>query len=189
MSLDSTAIHAVLARLEAQTKGEITPERAEKILKDRARQLAARQDVTTQRRVLFEVVAVKRGDSLIGFPMAEAQEIRHIKAVPLPHATLYVQGLFQLRGEVSCLIDLQPFFGALPDNGEVMAVLVTHGGETCGYRIDALVGPRQVFADECNKQNELWAHDFALGFTHDLLTIVNVEKLRQRPELVLDVAR
>jgi len=90
--------------------------------------------VTARRRVLCEVVAVKRGDSLIGFPMAAAREIRHIRAVPLPHATPISRDCSNCaaRSPACSIFSLFRRPQALPDNGEVMAVLVNHRGEPTG---------------------------------------------------------
>jgi chemotaxis signal transduction protein len=171
MSTDFTAIHAALERLRAAVVGELTPEEIERVLTQRARLLAARAEKVVERPVLHQVVAVRRGDSVLGLPIHAVREIRQVTAVALPHATDWVQGLFQLRGDIACLVDVQPFFGPvspMPANAAVLAALVHHRGETFGLRIDELYGPRTVYADECVVEPAAWAHDFVIAMILDV---------------------
>ena len=124
MSIDFTAIRAAIERLGGSLRTELEPQALARLLADRARLLARRTDVGQMREVLAQVLAVRRGRTLLGLPMVCVDEVRQVNVVPLPGGNAYVQGVFHVRGEVVCLLDAHPFFGAaepLPADGATLA--------------------------------------------------------------------
>jgi len=189
MSVDFTLIHAAIDKLGTRLRREVDPEALARTLAERARALATRHAVVEQRQVFALVLAARRGPSLLGFPMDSVEEARRVTVVPLPHATSFVQGVFQVRGEVLTLLDCQPFFGvaeALPSDRVTMAVLVAHRGERFGVRVDEVIGPRLVFADERDEAMQERAHPFVQAVTRDLMTVIGVGELLERPEMVVE---
>lgn len=86
------------------------------------------------------------GDRRIGIPMTSVREILEadfITPTPVPLAPEFVQGLFNLRGQVLPFLDLSGFIGARPASTATSerAVIVARGEfrfATLGQRIDTI---------------------------------------------------
>jgi len=176
--------------LEEQTRQlgtELEPEVRRHILQERARRVAARSDREETRELLAEVVAVRRGDELWGFPMAAVREVRKLAVCTLPGLGNALQGLVHVRGEAVSIVDLQALTGSVSPvaHGEtLLAVLLAGAPGTLGVRVDEVLGRRTVWSEECSGAGDGdKRHDFVTAVTRDLLAVVDVDRLLSRPEI------
>jgi len=182
-------LHDALSRLYELAAGRLAPGTEERILAERRRRLAARGAAAAARERLSDVVAVRRGGQALGLPLGAVREIWRVRAVPLPYATAFVQGLFAVGGRTECLVDPLPFFAdpePLPEDGSLLAAVVAHGRRSVGLRVDEVLGVRTVWADE--RSEGLSRSGLVSAVTRDLLAVVDVAALLARPELVLAAA-
>lgn len=153
---------------------------AEALLRERARQLASRRHQRDQRRVYREVVTVRRRRTRLALPTAQLREVRPVKVSKVPGAADHVQGLFQVRGECFCLYDLPELVGSsatLEHRATTMAVLVECARHTVALRINEIIGPRTVYADELAEHDGERRLAFVDAVTRDVLNVVNVQSL------------
>jgi len=181
-------LQASLERLErGGGEGEV-----QELLRRRSRQFAALRLEDTTREALDEVIVVRRADSLLAFPIRSTLEVRDVVSARLPHRSQHICGLFQLRGQVYCLVDLQPFVGPATElaHGERgLAVLVQGDRGILGIRIDEVLGPRTVHVDELDTGRRDRRLDFVTNVTRDCVELIDVEALFASPELQMTGAR
>jgi chemotaxis signal transduction protein len=173
-----------------QTHALMEPETIE-LLKKRAREVRARNSSMQFREVFHEVIVVRRGKSVLGLPIDAVREIRLVHPVALPHRTPFIQSLYQVRGKVQCLVDLQPFFDApsdFPGNEGVAAAIVSNHKGEIGIRIDEVIGPRVVYLDEKDEGLVERSKAFVSAVTRDLLIIIHIDFLFEQPEIQLGSA-
>lgn len=173
-------------RLQQSLGGDSNGAHIEKVLKERSRQLAALRITPEERQQLGEVVVVRRAESRIAFPIAHVLEVREVRVSRLPHRTRYICGLFPLRGQVHCLVDLRPFMGHATElaHGErTLAVLIQSAPGVLGVRVDEVVGPRTVYADEIDSGRRERRLDFVSDVTRDCVEIIDVDVLIQSKDL------
>ncbi len=160
----------------------------EKILRNRARSLAARVAAGEDRTVVADAIVLRRGRNLLAFPVAGVREVRAVKTAALPFATPYVPGLFQVRGHSHCMLDVEPFYGEPEslESGSIVQVAVLESATgLIGLRVDAVVGPRQIYLDEKLETLDERKRDFVTFVTRDLTLLIDIERLLKRPEFVL----
>ncbi|MBI3929015.1 MAG: chemotaxis protein CheW [Armatimonadetes bacterium] len=181
-------VRSSLETLEGKLSNRRDAVEVERLLRERARHLAAREARVAPRRALEHVIVVRRQDSLLGLPLARVVELRRVDATPLPHATTVVRSLFQVRGQVHCLVDLLPLLEravTVEEASGVLAALVSAAPGPLAIRIDEALGVRTVYEDECSAQLKGRSDDFVVAVTHDLLMVLDIDELTQRPEILL----
>jgi chemotaxis signal transduction protein len=162
------------------------------VLRQRTRQLASHGSNVTIRRQVGEVVVVRRAQSQFGFPIQDVDEVREVVVGRLPHRSPHICGLFQLRGQVSCLVDLQPFVGAtteLDHHERTLAIVVRAPGGNLGVRIDEVLGPRVLHADEMDPGHRDGRLEFVSAVTRDCVEVVDVATLLASPALKMTGGR
>src|SRR5262245_34565800 len=157
------------------------------LLEERARRVAARNRLTSEREARADVVAVRRGEELWGLPVAAVMEVRRLPLCVLPGLHGAVQGLVQVRGAAVSVLDLAALSGVLspPAHGEEqLAVVVTGKQGAVALRVDEVLGQRAVWSDECGGEAErAQRYDFVTAVTRDLVALIDVERLLSRPEV------
>lgn len=152
----------------------------QRMLRDRARRLAERNVEQTVREVVGEIVVVRRAQSSWGFPLDAVSEVRVVSVTRLPRATEHVCGFFQIRGQVHCLVDLQPFVGeaTAPSHGDrAVVAVVERPPRVLGVRVDAVIGARTVFRDEIDATRRERMLELVADVTQDCVQIVDVDAL------------
>lgn len=187
MAIDFERARKRLAEARDRLESNGSPEAVKAALQERARRVSARSQHAETRQQLAEVVAVRRGSELWGFPTSAVREVRKLALCALPGVGGAVQGLVQVRGEAVSVVDLAALTGTAtaPAHGEeLLAVLVAGRPGKLGLRIDEVLGPRLVWADECDGESDGdKRHDFVSAVTRDLLAVIDVERLLARPEV------
>lgn len=138
------------SRLAFERGFERAPEEKDKILKDRATELAREtreRDARTQLHVVEFVLAMETYGIASGF----IRDVFPLKTLtPIPSTPPFVVGVTNLRGEILSVVNLKKFFD-LPDNGmtDLTKVIVLQSDTTeFGILVDSLVGARSIPEDE-----------------------------------------
>lgn len=171
-------------RLQGSSKGDL-----EEILRQRSRDLAARELEPQASEVFAEVVVVRRADLVLAVPVAETREVRRVEVTGLPGSTGYVNGVFQIRGKVLSLVDLAPYCSEaqpLTHGDQTLVIVVGRGDRFLGLRIDEIDGSRTILQTEIDGEFHGRELPFVRHVTRDLAHVVDVETLLSAPEVLLD---
>lgn len=180
---------ALRARLGASFERLDDAANVERVLRARARSAAARALEVVEREVVAGVVVVRRARSTWGIPMASLEEVREVLVTRLPHASPTVVGLFHRRGQIASLVDLQPLVGpsdALGHGDRVLVAVVRSGSHVLGLRIDEVVGPRDVYADEVDTASVERRLAIVARVTRDCVEILDVPAIFEARALRLE---
>jgi purine-binding chemotaxis protein CheW len=101
-----------------------------------------RRDDAVSRWVCFRL-----GEQLYGLPILQVQELLGDAAIePVPGTSEQVCGVINLRGNVVTVLDLRVCLGLSPgmSAAESRIVVVEHGSESVGLRVDGVAEVRKV---------------------------------------------
>jgi chemotaxis signal transduction protein len=157
-------------------------------LRERAERLADRTRQTATRTAVADLTVMRRDGAHFGIETRNVQEVRNVELVTIPGATPVVPGLFQIRGQLYCMVDLLALLKTAPPlaHGVSTLVAVVEGPQgKIGLRIDESLGRRTVYADEVDNALERNKSDFVAFLTRDLLSAVDLAALFRRPELLI----
>lgn len=191
MNTDFVA-HRARIRKSIDRLEQVSGATVEEQLRERAKALASLRLRTPDRQLLCEVIVVRRGRTVLGLPIAQAEEVRVVTVSRLPHHARRVAGLFQLRGQVHCLIELEPYGSGSDElrHGERAIVVLLRGTRgALGVRVDEVIGPRSVHADEIDGPHRDRQLEYVRHVTRDCLEIIDVEALLASPSLQLEQSR
>jgi len=184
MAIDFEGLKRRIEAADAALDGALDPAAEERLLRDRARALAERRLDAVARTVVSRVVVVRSGTSLLGLPVESVREVREVRVTRLPHAKPPVQALFQLRGRVLALVDLDAAAGGselgeapLVHGDRALIALLTGAGGAFGLRIAEVIGARDVFADEVERGLSEGRAEAVSLVTRDLVQIVDIGRL------------
>ncbi|MFV2072421.1 MAG: chemotaxis protein CheW [Thermoanaerobaculales bacterium] len=186
MNLDSDRLRQSLDKSTRGRSSERHKPAETEILRRRSAEMAARAMKQEEIELFAEVVVVRRGDTRLGVPIASVIEVREVELTALPHSTEVVNGLFQVRGQTFCLIDIGPFFNAtspLSHGDRTPAILVSGPPGEVGIRVDEVLGPRTVATDELVDGLHGGTVDFVTNVTRDLVEIIDVKLLLSLPAM------
>ncbi len=92
-------------------------------------------------------VCFRLGEQLYGLPILQVQELLGNAAVePVPGTSSQVCGVINLRGNVVTVLDLRICLGLspIPATPDSRVVVVEHGAESVGLRVDGVAEVRKV---------------------------------------------
>lgn len=161
----------------------------EALLRERARTLADRVLEQKEPAVYGTVVVARRLGSSLGFPMDSVREVRTVRTNRLPHVKPSIAGLFQLRGVLHVLVDAKAIVGegpALAHGDTATTVVLEHEGRCLGIRVDEVIGPRLVLADELDGNHADRQLDLVAEITRDCVEILDVHALFHSPDIRMD---
>ena len=190
--IDFALLSETNKRLEHLISGELDESEIERVLRERTKRIGARFKSDKVGEVLVEVIVARRGDSLFGFPIDNVVEVRRVTVTPLPQTGNVICGLFDVRGHTHCMIDLLALMGRVEpmaeDDETTFAVRVSGASGELGIRVDEIIGSRVVYEHEWVNRS---AHqdNFISSVTGDLLSIVYIDALLDRPELLIESAK
>lgn len=169
-----------------------TPSRSsEEILRARARALAAEPPADTGERT-FEIIEFGLGDERYAIEMSVAAEIYPLEQLtPVPCTPAFVAGIVNVRGRMVAVIDIKKFF-ELPEKGITdlhRVIIVRRKDIELGLLADFVVGVRTIVPSAL--QPALVTHtgirrDFLKGITADRLVVLDIERLLDDPQLVVN---
>ena len=139
------------ARLATERGWAPLPEERRRILKERARALAAVAVEQPAAETMVEVVKFLLAGETYGIELAFVREVHPLKAfTPLPCTPAFVLGIVNVRGQILSVVDLGRFF-ELPAQGlgELNKVIILRRGDMeLGILADAVLGVQSVPLDE-----------------------------------------
>lgn len=147
---------AIRQRLEAARLGAeqaLSPgaEKVDRILRERARRLAAPMQIDAETIERIEVVEFLLGQERYAVESRFVREVCPLDSLaPLPCAPAYVVSIANIRGEIISVIDIRKFFD-LPERGltDLNKVIVLHHGKMVfGILADAVTSVRQLAVRE-----------------------------------------
>lgn len=171
--------------------GRTAEQRREEILRMRAERLARDDHDAEVRRGGFEVALVAAGRERFGVPVTGLREILPVPPITrLPGTPPWMLGLTQVRGELVGVVDLGGWLGVRdPDDEPAYLVLVEGRGDgPLGMTVTEVLGFRRVHAEDLQRDTDRApdALEGAVsGMTRDLIVILDLPRLLERPELVL----
>ncbi len=184
------ASHAAMER-------RITPstEEKQKILRTRARSLAARGAAEAAApHLILQVVEFVLGAEHYGIESSHIREIHPLSEfTPLPCTPAFVLGLINVRGQILSIIDIKKLFD-LPDQGltDLNKVIIVHANHMeLGILADVILGVRSIALNELQPALPTLTGiraEYLKGITRDPLVVLDVEKiLSDEKILVSDV--
>lgn len=163
----------------------------QKLLEARAARFAEDRSSDLHKSAKYSVIEVRRGEHRLGLPSSAMREVRTVKICVLPHSRSTIVGLFHIRGETFCAIDLLPMLRAadpvvLAHGDNCMVAVVENENGKIGLRIDEVIGPRTIAEDEVANELDEAGIDFIEAVTDDLLSVVELDKLLSRSEVIMN---
>jgi len=162
---------------DALLSGEVTDLSREE---DRGETKAMRREVETQH-IIFRVA-----DERYGVPIEEVREINRITTITrIPKSPDFLEGVMNLRGEVTPIVDLRKRFG-LPQiqRDESTRIIVTEiEGKKTGFIVDSVEGVEKIVESAISAVPEVILAGEAGRF------IEKIARLEEGVILILDMAR
>ncbi len=194
VGLDWEQIHRRLAAAQAALKcgGRFTHEEIQRILRDRAEELARETTGEGQPGEFLEVVEFLVATERYGIESHHVREVYPVRDLTaLPCVPPYVLGVINMRGRIVSVIDVKKLF-ELPDKGLTdlnKAIIVRLGEMELGILADAVVGMRRIAMQDLQPSLPTLTEirvEYLRGVTGDRLVILDAEKILSDPKLVVD---
>ena len=163
----------------------------EKILKSRARELAAEPEQQKIGEEYLEVVEFVLAYEKYGIDSSYVCEVYPLKEfTPLPCTPPFVVGITNVRGQIISVIDIKDFFN-LPTQGltNLNRIIVVQTPEMeLGILADAIIGVRLISVNEIQSALPTLTDirsKYLRGVTKDHLVILDVENILRDPEIIV----
>jgi len=193
--LDWAELHSRLDASHAALKRRLTPspEEKRKILRARARSLAAeRPSEPPSPELRLEVVEFVLGPEHYGIESCHIREIHPLgEFTPLPCTPAFVLGLVNVRGQVLSIINIKKLFD-LPEKGltDLNKVIVVHTDRMeLGILADAILGVRSVALEELQPGLPTLTGiraEYLKGITKDPMVVLDVENILSDEKILVD---
>jgi purine-binding chemotaxis protein CheW len=196
-AIDWQALRERLSRASAALEGahQLSPERAQAILDERAHAAAQAPADTLQAGAMIEVIAFDLGNERYALETNCIREVLRSRAVtPLPGTPDVLVGITNLRGQIVAVFDLRRFFGiAAPSSTEQSRVIVL-GKERIEFAIlvDAIHEVMLVGVDAIREAPASVggiAREYLRGVTADAVIVLDGAVLLSDPRLTIDLAQ
>jgi purine-binding chemotaxis protein CheW len=192
--IDWPAVRERLARIDAAVRGseQLSPERAEAVMEDRARALARIPTAPPGATEVIEVATFSVANEHYAIETRHICEVaRFVDVTPVPGAPDFFAGLLNLRGEILAVFDLRRFFGLTSGEvSELSRVIVL--GRDCvefGMLAGALGEVRTVRIDELHELPGSVAgisREFVRGVTARALVVLDGAAMLHDDRLFID---
>lgn len=176
-------MHRRLESSRTALERSLTPgsDEKRKILRERARKLAAVAKTAAESEAMLDVVEFVLEGENYGITAEHIREIHPLHDfTPLPGAPRFLLGLVNVRGQVLPIISLKRFFG-LPEKGlsDLNKVMVVRAGDAeVGVLADRIIGARTVAVAELSRpMTRETTGGYQLGTTKDFFTVLDAEKM------------
>jgi purine-binding chemotaxis protein CheW len=194
-AIDWAKLYERMGASQAALKQRLSPSPEEKrrILRARARSLAARDKAEEHAsRLRFEVVEFVVGPEHYAIESSYICEIHPLSEfTPLPCTPAFVLGLINVRGQILSIIDIKKLLG-LPEKGltELNKVIIVQSGQMeVGILADAIVGVRLLAADELYPSLPTLTGigaEYVKGITREPLVVLDMENILSDERLIVD---
>ncbi len=164
--------------------GETDGHRAE-ILRRRAERLAERRAEVRHEGSAIDMVLIDVGRETLALPAESVREITALPPVtPVPGLPPYLVGITHLRGELVSVLDLGRWLGIAGAGACRYLVWLDHPKGPLGLLAERVAGFRRVWEDELDRARHGEERPVA-GVTRDLISVLDVEQLWERPDLLV----
>jgi purine-binding chemotaxis protein CheW len=193
--LDWAGLHRRLDASQSALKRKLTPgpEEKQKILRERARLLAAGgKGEATSPQSRLDIVEFVLGPEHYGIESLHIREIYPLNEfTALPCTPAFVLGLVNVRGQILSIINLKKLFD-LPEKGltdlNKIIIVRTHHMEL-GILADAIRGVRSIAAEELQPALPTMTGiraEYLRGITKDSLVVLDVERILGDEKILVD---
>lgn len=162
------------------------------VLKARARMLAKPHKRIEIKTDLLEVVEFVLAGETYAIPTSEIREVHYLKDVAkLPSSPNFIVGMVNLRGQIILVIDIRRFF-ELPQSDFAVfnkLIVIEKKDTVLGLTADEVIGVREIEQTSIHPSLPSLAGKrarFIHGITTDRVTILDVEKMLQDKELMVN---
>lgn len=186
--------HARLAqaRKAMETGGERPREEAVRILKSRARALAAPLEDTTSSTEMIRLLVFTLSGERFGIEMAHVHEAASLRElIPVPCTPAFVVGVTHVRGRIMPVLDLRPLLNLQGKEGTECGTFISveAGGMTFGVVTDTVTETLAVPAHKVAPPPEALTglrRAVTRGVTEELITVLDLEALVQTQAIVVN---
>jgi purine-binding chemotaxis protein CheW len=160
------------------------PQRLDRVLRQRAAQLAQRTD-SQQAGEVLPVLVFALGGERYAVELGELAEVLPFEnCTPIPDAPPEYAGVINLRGEIRLVVDLARLLQLPAESGAADHVLLLRGnGQKVGLKTGPVEGIRPLPLAELSDTAEdapEHAAPFLRGLTGDLIALLRTEKILSR---------
>jgi chemotaxis signal transduction protein len=172
-------------------QGEAAPDRAQQVLRERARVLALPAAETVLPGETLSLLVFRRGDGAYGVEALRVAEVLgRVKSSPLPGSRAFLPGVLHHRGRIVAAVDVQGLIApgsAPPDEG--CFIVVAAGAATVALLADEIRGVSTIRRDEVAAASGPPgdAPSWVRGTTAEMVTVLDVEGLIKDARLTVDV--
>ena len=161
------------------------------ILRARAQALARAHDAGAVAEDLLEVLEFSLGPERYGLETRLVREVYPLKNLtPIPCTPPFVAGVVNVRGRITCVIDIKKFFD-LPDKGLTdlhRVILVRDDDLELGLLADAVTGVRSIARESLQLSLPTLTgirSDYLKGVTSERLVVLDLERIVADPKIVV----
>ena len=141
----------------------------------------------------LQVVIFRLGNERYGVETSQVKEIIRVEEITaIPNAPDFVEGVINLRGQITTIVNLRKRFGMEPRNvdNDTRIIVFDHGGNTVGMMVDTVTEVRYLSTDDIDElPSMITARDeskFLKGvgkLPDGLLILVDLNKVLSEDEL------
>jgi purine-binding chemotaxis protein CheW len=192
---DWAVLHSRLDASQAALERRLTPspEEKQKILRARARSLAASETAEAiSAHLLLEVVEFVLGSERYGIESSHIREIYPLSEfTPLPCTPAFVLGLVNVRGQILSIINIKKLF-ELPEKGltNLNKVIIVHANHMeVGILADAILGVRRIALEELHPALPTLTgirEEYLKGITRDPLVVLDAETILSDEKILVN---
>lgn len=187
LAIDWQAIKARLRETEAALASDLSndPARLQRVLQERAQQLAARRTMDGARSTAWPGLVFTLGAERFCLPVAALVEVlRLVSCSPLPGANPELLGVMNVRGDIRSVVDLARLLG-LPSDVQQggYVILMRQGAVELGFRVDEVEKIEMVLPEGITSLDGTTSPQggaLAIGRTPGRATILDVKALFSR---------
>lgn len=168
--------------------------REERVLRQRAQELARKTAVEVDPQEQFEVVEFEIGGERYGLKLEEVKEVCALRELtPVPTAPSFVLGIINRRGEIHAVVDLRKFLGltGAPLCDLSRALVLADDEMRVAVLADRILGVRVVAFRELQPVTGLSGGraDYTRGITQDRLLLLSAPRIFADPRLIVNCDR
>ncbi len=139
----------------------------------------------------LQILRFRLGEQDYGAAITQISEITRIVALsPFPHAPNFVEGMFNLRGEMVFAVDLRKRLAQPAESltADARILIVPLNGSRVGFMVDEVKGFEEVALEELLPHEQIpreLKRDLVFGVLKDsrgLMTLVNFAGVFRQPE-------
>lgn len=190
--IDWEEVHQRLAESERalEEATSLDDAHARAILRQRAVQLARREEGRQQRADLWRILVFRLGAERYGLRLEDvAQVFPYVGCAAIPESSPELLGMANLRGEIRSVMDLKLMLGVAGQESESPGyiLLVRQGEQKVGCRVDHIEGARSINPEQLTVPGEGVTElpgEHLYGVTPDQIIVLHSQAVFGHPVLM-----